>query len=80
MEKLSFRVKKEFCAECSLALRRFVGHLDGVKDVEVSVGDGKVTISYDGEKMAGGDLFKISKESIEKLGYGLEDEEETRDG
>lgn len=77
MDKLSFRVKKEFCAECSLALRRFVGRLDGVEDVEVSVGEGKITISYDGEKIAGSDLFRISRESIEKLGYGLEEEDRT---
>lgn len=79
MDKLSFRVKKEFCSECSLALRRFVGRLDGVEEVEVSVGDGKITISYDGDKIGESDLFRISKESIEKLGYGLE-EDRTSEG
>lgn len=79
MDKLSFRVKKEFCSECSLALRRFVGNLDGVEDVEVSVGDGEITISYDGDKISKSDLFRISKESIEKLGYGLE-EDRTSEG
>lgn len=75
MDKLSFKVKKEFCAECSLALRRFVGSVKGVEDVEVSVGEGKITISFDGSKIGESELFKISRDSIEKLGYGLEEEE-----
>ncbi len=74
MGKLSFRVKKEFCAECSLALRRFVGTMEGVEDVEVEVGEGKITISYDGSKIGETQLFKVSKESIEKLGYGIEED------
>ncbi|KAF0145706.1 MAG: hypothetical protein FD156_681 [Nitrospirae bacterium] len=30
MEKISFNVGKTFCEECSLALRRFIGHMEGV--------------------------------------------------
>ncbi len=75
MSELSIKVNKEFCAECSLALRRFVGHMEGVKGVDVEVGKGKITISYDGSKISEAELFKISRESIEKLGYSLEKEE-----
>jgi copper chaperone CopZ len=71
MGKLSLKVKKEFCAECSLAIRRFMGHMDGVEDV--SVEDGKITISFDGEKISEGDVLKLSKDSVEKLGYGIEE-------
>jgi len=74
MDKLSIKVKKEFCDECSLAIRRFVGKLSGVEDVEVSAGEGKITITYDGAKIGEGELFKISKESIEKLGYSLDED------
>jgi hypothetical protein len=35
MEKISLKVQKQFCEECSLALRRFVGKLDGVESIVV---------------------------------------------
>jgi len=69
MGKLALPVKKEFCESCSMALRRFIGHMDGVE--EVSVENGKLTISFDGEKISETELFKISKDSLEKLGYKL---------
>jgi hypothetical protein len=72
MDKLSLNVKKEFCAECSLAIRRFMGHMDGVEDVAVE--DGKITISFDGDKIAESEVLKLSKDSVEKLGYGLEED------
>jgi len=72
MDKLSLNVKKEFCAECQMAIRRFMGHMDGVEDVTVE--NGKVTISFDGEKIAESKVFEISKDSIEKLGYGIEED------
>lgn len=72
MGKISIKVKKEFCAECSMAIRRFMGHMEGVQDVTVE--DGKITISFDGGKIAEGEVLKLSKESVEKLGYGIEEE------
>ena len=35
MEKISFNVGKEFCDECSLAVRRFIGHMEGVDSIDV---------------------------------------------
>ncbi len=72
MEEISIKVKKEFCAECSMAIRRFMGHMEGVEDV--SVKDGKIVISFDGSKISEGDVFKLSKDSVEKLGYGIEED------
>jgi copper chaperone CopZ len=72
MDKISIRVRKEFCAECSMAIRRFMGHMKGVEDVTVE--DGKITISFDGSKIAESDVLKLSKDSVEKLGYGIEEE------
>lgn len=71
MDKLSLNVRKELCAECSLALRRFIGHMDGVKDVAAQ--EGKLVITFDSGKIEAADLFKISRESLEKLGYAVED-------
>jgi copper chaperone CopZ len=72
MEKISIRVKKEFCAECSMAIRRFMGRMEGVQDV--SVEDGRITITYDGSKIAEGEVLRLSKDSVKKLGYGIEEE------
>jgi copper chaperone CopZ len=69
MEKISFNVGKEFCEECSLALRRFIGKMKGVDSV--SVEEGKIVINFDGSKIKKEDLFKISRDSIEKLGYSI---------
>ncbi|GAB4388097.1 MAG: hypothetical protein Kow0025_05300 [Thermodesulfovibrionales bacterium] len=68
-EKLSIGVQKEFCDECALGLRRFIGHMKGVEEVEVR--EGKIVISYDGSKIAEADLMKLSKDTVEKLGYKL---------
>ncbi len=71
MGKVSFNVKKEMCASCAMALRRFIGHMDGVEDVGVE--DGKLVISFDGEKIGETELIRISRDSVEKLGYKLEE-------
>jgi copper chaperone CopZ len=73
-DELKLDVEKQFCAECSLALRRFIGHMNGVE--EVAVEKGHIVVRFDGEKVAKKDLFKISKDSIEKLGYKLENTEQ----
>lgn len=73
MNKLSLKVQKRFCEECSLALRRFIGRMDGVEAIEVE--SGKIVIDFNVEKISEKDIMKISKDSIEKLGYKLLDEE-----
>jgi hypothetical protein len=45
MKKISLNVQKEFCDECSLALRRFIGKMDGVNSVDTE--SGKVVIDSD---------------------------------
>ncbi len=67
MKKMSLNVQKEFCAECTLALRRFIGRMNGVESIDV--GDGGIEINFDETKVKEEDLRKISKESVEKLGY-----------
>jgi copper chaperone CopZ len=70
-DKLSIGVQKEFCTECALGLRRFLEHMEGVEDVVA--GDGKIEISYDGRKISEAELFRISRETVEKLGYRLQE-------
>lgn len=67
MEKISFDVGKELCDECSLALRRFIGHMEGVESIDVE--EGKVAVLFDGGKISLEELSRITKDSIEKLGY-----------
>ncbi len=70
MEKLSFNVEKHFCEECSLALRRFIGNMEGVESIAVE--DGRIAVEFDKTKITEKDLEKLTKDSIEKLGYRLE--------
>ena len=72
MKTISLNVQKEFCDECSLALRRFIGHMDGVSSIDVE--QGKIVIHFDDGKVTEEDLLKITRESIEKLGYKMGDD------
>jgi len=72
MKRIYLNVQKQFCAECSLALRRFIGGMDGVQSITVQ--NGMIEIDYDSSKIAEETLRRISKDSIEKLGYTLSDE------
>lgn len=69
MEKISFAMSKDVCDSCSLALKRFIGKMDGVESIDVE--DGKVVISFDGAKISRADLARITRDSIDKLGYKL---------
>ena len=70
MEKLTLNVEKNFCEECSLALRRFIGHMEGVESIDVE--EGKIAVVFDQKKTTKEELDRITKDSIEKLGYKLE--------
>ena len=69
MKKVSFCVEKHFCAECSLALRRFIGKMEGVEAIDVE--NGMIAISFDDAKIAEETLSSITRDNIEKLGYRL---------
>jgi copper chaperone CopZ len=71
MGKVSFDVGNELCEECSLALRRFIGRMDGVESVDVE--DGKVSVSFESTKVTEEELNRITRESIEKLGYKIKE-------
>lgn len=69
MAKISIAVEKHFCEECSLALRRFIGHMKGVESINVE--EGKIAIAFDDSKVTKESLSQITKDSIDKLGYKL---------
>ena len=70
MEKLALNVENNFCEECSLALRRFIGNVDGVESIDVE--EGKVAVAFDEAKITEEELSRITRDSIEKLGYKIE--------
>lgn len=67
MKKLLFKVEARFCDECALALRRFIGHMEGVESIDVE--DEMIAVVFDPAKMPRETLDKIAKDSLEKLGY-----------
>lgn len=73
MSKIALSITKELCAECSLALRRFIGGMKGVDSIDAE--KGKIEISFDASKITKEALVRISRDSIEKLGYKLPGEE-----
>jgi copper chaperone CopZ len=72
MTKTYFKVQKQFCGECSLALRRFIGGMDGV--IAVDVENGAVSVDFDELKIPEERVQKLTRDSIEKLGYRVEED------
>ncbi|UCG77427.1 MAG: hypothetical protein JSV21_07525 [Nitrospirota bacterium] len=70
MKELYLDVSQDICLECALALRKFIGKMDGVESIGVE--KGKVVISFDDEKIEEGFLRKVTKDSIDKLGYSFQ--------
>jgi len=62
-------MRKEICDDCSLALKRFIGNMDGVERIEAE--EGKLIIDFNDSKISMEKLSRITKDSIEKLGYKL---------
>ena len=69
MGKRSFKVEDRFCDECAMALRRFIGHLEEVESIDVE--NRMIAVSFNPAKMSEEKLDRITKDSLEKLGYKL---------
>ena len=69
MKKFLFKVEEKFCDECSLALRRFIGHMEGIESIDVE--DRKIAVVFDAAKMTDEELTRITRDSLEKLGHKL---------
>ncbi len=72
MEKRLFKVEDKFCEECAFALRRFIGHEEGVKSVAVE--NRMISVVFDPAKMSSERLDRITRDSLEKLGHDLIEE------
>ena len=70
MKVAHFMVDKNLCSECSLALRRFIGGMDGVDSIEVE--SGRIAVTFNEAEIEEERLSQITKDSIEKLGYKIE--------
>ncbi len=71
MKVALFNVEKILCADCSLALRRFIGGMDGVESIDVE--SGRIAVRFDDTEIDEEKLKKITRDSIERLGYRMED-------
>lgn len=69
MKKRLFKVEDRFCDECALALRRFIGHEEGVGSIDVE--NRMVAVVFDPAKMPEERLDRLTKDSLEKLGHKL---------
>jgi predicted metal-binding protein len=69
MKKTYLNVQKEFCGECSLALMHFIGKMKGVDSITAE--DGKVAITFDDSEIPEESLLKLTRETIEKMGYKI---------
>jgi len=72
MARISLNVQRQLCGECSLALRRFIGGMEGVESI--SVENTGIAIDFDEKKMPEDDLRQIALDSMEKLGYRVSGE------
>jgi copper chaperone CopZ len=71
MKVALFNVGKTLCAGCSLALRRFIGGMDGVESIDVE--SGRIAVKFDDTEIDEEKLKEITRDSIERLGYRLEE-------
>lgn len=69
MQKRLFKVEERFCDECALALRRFIGHEEGVESIDVE--NKMIAVVFNPAKMPKERLDKLTKDSLEKLGHTL---------
>lgn len=69
MEKRMFKVEERFCDECALALRRFIGHEEGVESIDVE--NKMVAVVFNPATMSKERLDNLTKDSLEKLGHKL---------
>lgn len=56
------------CAACSASVQRVVSRLDCVKECEVNLITGKMTVSFDSKKTGEADFIRV----VEKAGFGIE--------
>ena len=58
------------CAACSASVTRVVSRLEGVTDCDVNLIAGKMTVTFDEERVGDGDFVRV----VEKAGFGIAEE------
>jgi copper chaperone CopZ len=71
MKVILFNIAQGRCVECSIALKRFIGGIEGVESVDV--GKGTISIRIDETKAKEDSIRKIARDSIERLGFRIEE-------
>ena len=71
MKVALFSVDKNICAECSQALRRFIGGMDGVESIDAQ--QGKISVKFDESAIDEETVDRLTRDSIEKLGYRVDE-------
>lgn len=71
MKTIFIPVQKEFCAECSLAIMRFMQNMEGIDSVVAE--EGTVAITFDEALTSEGHVERIARENIQKLGYRMDE-------
>jgi copper chaperone CopZ len=70
MASISFKVGSIYCYDCVIALKKFIGSLEGIQSIE-TIGEDRVDISYDPSSISEEKLRQIVTDSIEKLGFKI---------
>ncbi len=71
MAIISYKTGSVYCYDCVIALKKFIGSLDGVQSIEMD-GEDKIDISYDDSSISEEKLTWIVGESVDKLGFKVE--------
>ncbi len=77
MGKKFFKVENQFCDECALALRRFIGHEEGIESIDVE--NNMIAVVFNPAKMPEERLDQLTQDSLEKLGHTLIDANQERE-
>jgi copper chaperone CopZ len=71
MKIILFKIARGRCLECSIAIKRFIGGIEGVESVEV--GKDSISIRIDETKTGEDRIRKIARDSVERLGFRIEE-------
>lgn len=58
------------CAACSASVTKVVSRLEGVTECDVNLITGKMTVTFDEERVSDGDFVRV----VEKAGFGISEE------
>ncbi len=71
MARIQFNAGTLYCYDCVNALRKFIGSMNGIADVEVE--NGLIVVNYDEGVIEEERVRQITRDTVERLGYKLID-------